>query len=95
MEELLADLLFAASIWRRAEVVGQMPDGAEVSFLGALAEAGQSKILQHPLTEIRGLATSRGHLKVLSQSGKETPLRRSLYQGTATRQRLADRRESP
>jgi hypothetical protein len=55
-------------------VVGELPDGAEVGLLGALAEAGQLKVLEHPLAEGRRLAEYRRHLRVLSQRSEETPL---------------------
>jgi hypothetical protein len=63
------------------EVVGQLADGAEVDLLGARAEAGQLKILEHPLTE------NRGHVMVLSQREEEEPLRRTLANRPGTCQR--------
>ncbi len=49
------------------------------------------EILVHPLSECCRLAQCRGHRSVLSQRSKETPLRRTLSDGTAIRQRAADR----
>jgi hypothetical protein len=43
-------LLFAESIGRGAEVVGQLPDGAEIGLLSAFAQTGELEILEHPLT---------------------------------------------
>ena len=65
VEEVVADLLLAEPVGRGVEVVGELPDGAEVGLLGALAEAGELKVLVHPLTE------GRGHVQVLSQRGGE------------------------
>jgi hypothetical protein len=40
MEQVITDLLFGESV-RRSVIVGrQLPDGAKVRFLGALAESG-------------------------------------------------------
>jgi hypothetical protein len=50
MEDVLADLLFAESIGRGAQVVGQLPDGAEIGLLSAFAQTGELEILEHPLT---------------------------------------------
>jgi hypothetical protein len=86
VEEVIADLMLAESVGRGVEVVGELPDSAEVSLLGALAEAGQLKVLEHPLAECRRLAECRGHLKVLSQGSEETPLQRTLCHGMATGQ---------
>ena len=72
VEEVIADLMLAESVGRGVEVVGELPDGAEVGLLGALAEAGQLKVLEHPLAECRG------HVMVLSQREKKEPLRRTL-----------------
>jgi hypothetical protein len=80
VEEVVTDLLLTEPGGPTVEVVGELPDGVEIRFLGALAEAGQLKILEHPLMESHGLAKSRSYLEVLSQRGKEIPLRRSLYQ---------------
>ena len=61
MEEVITDLLLAEPVGRGVVVVGELPDGAGVSLLGAVAQASKLKILVHPLTE------GRGHVKVLSQ----------------------------
>ena len=57
------------------EVVGQLPDGAEIGLLSTLAQTGELEILKHPLTE------SRGHVLVLSQRVKKQPLRGTLGHG--------------
>jgi hypothetical protein len=85
MEEVIADLLLAEPVRWGVEVVGELPDGAEVDLLSALAEPGQLKVLKHPLAKCRRVAQCRGHRKVLSQRSKETPLRRTLCEGTVTR----------
>jgi hypothetical protein len=77
------------------DVVGELPDGAEVGFLGALAQAGELEVLAHPFAELCRLTQCRGRRNVLSQRSKETPLRRTLCAGTASRQRSADRRNPP
>jgi hypothetical protein len=50
VEEILADLLFAEAVSRFVEVVGELPRGAEVGLLGALAQAGELEVLVHPFT---------------------------------------------
>jgi hypothetical protein len=55
-----------------AEVVGELPDGAEVGLLGALAQAGELKLLLHSLTE------SCGHVQVLSQRCGESASAKNL-----------------
>ena len=60
-EQVLADSLLGDPIGGLVEVVGELPDGAEVGLLGALAEAGELEVLVHLLTK-RG-----GHEWVLSQ----------------------------
>jgi hypothetical protein len=72
VEEVVADLLFGEAVGRGVEVVGQLPDGAEVSLLGTLAEAGNLEILEHALTE------RRGHVTVLSQREMKQPLRGTI-----------------
>jgi hypothetical protein len=62
MEEVITDLLLAEPVGSSVVVVGELPDGAEVGLLGALAEAGQLKVLEHPLAECRRLAECRCHL---------------------------------
>ena len=61
MEEVAADLLFADPVGWYVDVVGELPDGAEVGFLSVIAESGQLKVLEHLLTECRS------HGQVLSQ----------------------------
>ncbi len=51
VKEIVAELLLADAVGRGAEVVGQLPDGAEIRLLSALAETGQLKILEHALAE--------------------------------------------
>ena len=53
-------------------MVGELPDGAEVGLLGALAEAGQLKVLVHPL------AKRSGHEWLLSKRGKKDRLETTL-----------------
>jgi hypothetical protein len=77
------------------EVVGELPDGAEVSLLGAIAQAGQLKDLEHPLAECCRLAKCGRHPYVLSRRSEETALHRTWCHGVATGQGLADLRESP
>ena len=87
MEEVVADLLLAEPVGRGVEVVGELPDGAEVGLLGALAEAGQLEVLEHPLAECRG------HVQVLSQRSEETPLRKkpvSRHRRLARDRRIGD-----
>src|SRR5262249_5665930 len=62
VEEGVAALMLAEPVGRSVEVVGALPDGTEVGFLGVIAESGQLKVLEHPLAECR----SRG--QVPSQS---------------------------
>src|SRR4051812_25497911 len=79
--------MLAESVGRSIEVVGELADGAEVGLLGVFAESGQLKVLKHPLAECRG------HRKVLSQRGKETPLRKICVtaQGLARDRQIGDR----
>jgi hypothetical protein len=51
------------------EVVGELSDGTEVGLLGALAEAGELQVLEHPLAERRGPVECGRHRQVLSQKG--------------------------
>jgi hypothetical protein len=75
--------MLAEPVGGSVEVVGELPDGAELGLLGVFAESGQLQVLEHPLAECRG------HRKVLSQRGNGTPLRKTCV----TAQRLArDRR---
>ena len=89
VEEIVADLLFTESGGRGVEVVGELPDGAEGGLLGAIAEAGQLQVLEHPLAECRG------HLQVLSQRSQETPLRRTLCHGGLLKIRQLRARDVP
>jgi hypothetical protein len=95
VEEVAADLLFADPVGWYMDVVGELPDGARLALLSAFAEAGELEVPLHPLTESCHLAQWRGDWKVLSQRREETPLRRTLCQRTAKRQRSAGGRESP
>ena len=65
----------------------QLPDGAEVRFLGALAESCQLEVLVHPL------AGHRGHVLVLSQRVKKPPLRGTFGHSVDRCQSRADRWE--
>ena len=49
MKEVIADLLLAQPVGWGVEVLGELPDGAEVGLLGVFAESGQLKVLDHPL----------------------------------------------
>ena len=57
------------------EVGGELPDGAEVSLLGALGEAGQLEVLVHALAK-RG-----AHEWVLSKRREEKPSGNPLCHG--------------
>ena len=72
VEEVVADLLLAEPVGRGVEVVGELPDGAEVGLLGALAEPGELEVLSHPLAECRG------HVEVLWQGVREITSARNL-----------------
>ncbi len=87
MEQIVTDLLLAEPVWPRVEVVGQLPDGAEVSLLSALAEPGELKILMHPL------AKCRGHVMFLSQREMKEPLRGTFRQDPACCQGGENQRE--
>ena len=65
VEEIVAELRLGEAIGRGMEVVGELPDGAEVSVLGAVAEAGELEVLEHALAE------GGGHGVVLSQREKK------------------------
>jgi hypothetical protein len=67
-------LLFGEAIRRCGEVVGELPYGAEVDRLGALAQVGELEILVHSFAELCRLTQYRGHRKILSQRRNETPL---------------------
>ena len=70
LEQVIMDLLFGESVRRSVKVGLQLPDGAEIRFLGALAQAGELEVLVHPLPECCSLAQCGGHRKVLSQRSK-------------------------
>ena len=57
------------------EVVGELPDGADVRFLSALGEPGELEVVKHALTE------RRGHVEVLWQGVRESPLPGTLAYG--------------
>src|SRR3954454_11047335 len=40
MEEVVADLMLAQTVGRSVEVIGELPDGAEVGLLSVFAESG-------------------------------------------------------
>jgi hypothetical protein len=63
----------------------ELPDGAEVSFLSALAHNGELKILMHPPTK-RG-----SHVWVLSQNVKKQPQRGTFGHSVDRCQSRADR----
>jgi hypothetical protein len=94
VEEVVADLVLADLVGWGVEVVGELPDGAEVGLLGPRAEAGQLEVLEHVPAECCRLAESRGHRQVLSQRSQEIPLQRSRCHGMVTGQGFAGRRES-
>jgi hypothetical protein len=60
-----------------------LPHGAEVGFPSALGEAGELKILKHPLAE------NRRHVLVLSQKVKKEPLRHPICENPANGRRPA------
>src|SRR5262249_58165159 len=72
VEEVMAELMLTEPIGRGVEVVGELSDRAEVGLLGALTQAGELKVLEHPLAECRG------HVLVLSQKVEKPPLLRNL-----------------
>jgi hypothetical protein len=49
VEQVLTNLLFGEPVGPCAEVIGELPHGAEVGLLGALTQAGELKVLLHPL----------------------------------------------
>jgi hypothetical protein len=51
VEEVVAELRLGESVGRSAEVIGELPDGAEVGVLGARAEAGELEVVGHAQTE--------------------------------------------
>src|SRR5262249_44165542 len=72
VEEVIADLMLAEPVGWGVEVVGELPDRAEVGLLSTLAQTGEPEVLKHPLTE------SRGHVLVLWQQVKKQLLLRNL-----------------
>src|SRR5437660_4864824 len=87
MEEVVAELRLTEAVGVGVEVVGELPDGAEVSVLGALAETGELEIVEHALTE------SRGHVVVLWQGVKKAPLRGTMRHERSDCQRRGKERE--
>ena len=85
--KIVADLLLGEAVGRGVEVVGELPDGAEVGLLGALAEPGELEVLGHPLAECRG------HVMVLSQREMKEPLRGTFRQDPARCQGGENQRE--
>jgi hypothetical protein len=65
VEEVVAELRLGEAVGGCVEVVGELPDGTDISVLGALAQAGELEILEHALTECGG------HEGVLSQDCEE------------------------
>ena len=47
VEQVVANLLFGQAVRWLVVVVRELPDGAEVSLLGTLAQAGELKVLVH------------------------------------------------
>ena len=68
VEEIVADLGLGEAVGRGVVVIGEHADGAEVSLLGAVGEAGDLEVLGHAATECGG------HVTVLSQGGEGDPL---------------------
>ena len=54
VQQIVADLLLGEPVRWGVEVVGQLPDGAEIGLLSTLAQTGELEVLEHPLTEWRG-----------------------------------------
>ena len=75
VEEVVAELLLAEPVGRGMEVVGELPDGAEVRLLGALGEPGELEVVEHALTE------RRGHDEVLWQGVRKSPLPGTMAYG--------------
>ena len=69
VQEVIADLGLAEPVRGLAVVGGQLPHGADVGLLRALAETGELQILNHALTKRR--AVSGGHRETLSQRSEE------------------------
>ena len=67
VDEVLPQFVFGDPVGRLVEVSGEMTDGAEVSFLGPLGEAGQLEVLVH------ALAKREAHEWVLSKRREEKP----------------------
>ena len=54
VKQVVADLRFIQDVRRRVEVDCELPYGAEVNVLSALAQAGELKVLVHLLAECGG-----------------------------------------
>jgi hypothetical protein len=68
VEEVVAELLFGEPVRRGLEVVGELPDGAELGLLSAFGESGELEVVEQALTQ------RRDHVKVLWQGVKKSPL---------------------
>ena len=51
IDQVLPQLVFGDLVGRLVEVSGELPDGAEVSLLRPLGEAGQLEVLVHALAK--------------------------------------------
>ena len=67
VDQVLPQFVFGDLIGRLVEVGGELPDGAEVSLLRPLGEAGQLEVLVH------ALAKRDAHEWVLSKRREEKP----------------------
>jgi hypothetical protein len=68
-----ADLRLAELLGLGVEVVGQLPDRAEIGLLSALAQAGALEVLKLPPAE------NPGHVLVRSQRVKKQALRATIW----------------
>ena len=87
VQQIVADLLLGEPVRWGVEVVGQLPDGAEIGLLSTLAQTGELEVLEHPLMEWRG------HVLVLAQRVKKQPLRGTLGHGPGCCQGGGSQRE--
>ena len=87
VEEVVAELRLGEAVGRGVEVVGEMPDGAEVGVLGALAEAGELEVLGHAEAECGG------HVMVLWSGMRRSPLPGTMAHETVACAGSRDRRE--
>ena len=71
VQQIVAGLLLGEPVRWGVEVVGQLPDGAEIGLLGALAQTGELEVLEHPLMESLVMSWSLG-------KGEETASARNL-----------------